>query len=119
MEKEIKILLISNNRNLSFENIEKSIIFKSNNASESFEIIESKNPHIVIIDLSLENISGYELCRIIKNNYKLPIITIAEDNKISSVMRAQQEGADACLFLPFRENELKEIVEKIVGEVRN
>ncbi len=81
---------------------------------KSIGLIEKESPDLIIINLKNKDISGFELCRLIKNNYKIPIITFTDDDELSNLVRAQQEGADACLFLPFKKKELKSIIEKLL-----
>lgn len=116
--KEMKVLIIESDKKLEKE-IKKHLqkcadkIYTAPRAVEGLKIINTKNPDIVIMNLSLNDISGFELCRLIKNNYPVKVITLTFDNRIISHIRAQQEGADASLSLPFKKDELKLTIEKL------
>lgn len=118
MKKNKKILIIEDSSQI--ENAIKSSIDKfsdditiSKNASDAIKSIEKGRPDLIIIDLELKSSSGFELTRIIKQNYGLPVIALADENKVASSIRADQEGADAFVSLPFKHNILKKTIEKL------
>ncbi len=111
------IFIVSNTEHdvpVIIEQLKEYNVMHIKSSVESLDKIEKESPDLVIINLKNDDISGFELCRLIKNTYKLPIITFTNDNKISNMIRSQQEGADACLIVPFKENDLKNTVEKLL-----
>ncbi|MBU1075842.1 MAG: response regulator [Spirochaetes bacterium] len=118
-KKTSKILIIENNKKKQIEikdqvdKITKEIYISSKGA-QALNDIEKYNPDLVILDLFLGDISGYELTRLIKNNYNIPVITLTNNSQIAPFIRAHQEGADACLFLPFKQKELQNTIKKLL-----
>lgn len=86
----------------------------STQSIEAMNYIEERHPDIIIIDLFHLDMSGYELTRVIKNNYNIPVITLTNRSTATHFIRAQQEGADACLQIPFKELELLETVKNLL-----
>ncbi len=88
-------------------------IYAVNNGIDGIKVVEQKLPEIAIINLNIDDINGYELCRLIKSNYPTKVITITLDNEVISHIRAQQEGADASLSLPLKSEEIKNTIKKL------
>jgi len=98
--------------------------YKTINAYDGFEAwerIESENPDLLILDLMMPGIDGWELCRLVRRNQKKEI------NEMGILMltaRAMPEdkvyglelGADDYLTKPFSLHELILRVEKIVNK---
>ncbi len=114
-----KILIIENNKKNQQEikgQLDKKTnqIYISSKGITAIDYIDKYNPDLIILDLFLLDISGYELTRLIKSNYQIPVITLTKTKKVAPLIRAHQEGADACLFLPFKQLELRNTIEKLL-----
>ncbi len=119
MKKESKILIIEDDKKM--QDIIKSQVNKLTNnitltktGPEAIKHIEDDHPDIIILDLYLKDINGFELTRLIKRNYKVPIITLTSSDQVAPCIRAHQEGADACLAIPLKQKELKTTIEKLI-----
>ncbi|WEK34365.1 MAG: response regulator transcription factor [Candidatus Pseudobacter hemicellulosilyticus] len=63
--------------------------------------------HLVILDINLPGINGYELCRIIRNhNADVPIIMLTSLSRLSDKVEGYTAGADDYLVKPFEFREL-------------
>ncbi len=70
-------------------------------------------PELILLDLNMEGIDGYELCRIIRNNsmFKMtPIIMVTGSKGIIDKVRARLVGASGYLTKPFTRTDLLKIV---------
>ncbi|ADK15258.1 Transcriptional regulatory protein YycF [Clostridium ljungdahlii DSM 13528] len=60
--------------------------WKAENGKEAFEILENREPDLVILDLMLPDTSGLNICKNIRTKYKYPIIMLiaktADQDKI-------------------------------------
>lgn len=62
--------------------------------SEALPLIEQKNPHIILLDLSLPDSSGMETYLAVKNfNHRIPVIILSGLADMALAMKAIQEGA--------------------------
>lgn len=76
---------------------------------EALEKVEKNAPDIVLLDLMMPKISGYEVCRSIKQNKKtqfIPIIIITALQELEDKIKAIELGADDFLVKPFNKLEL-------------
>lgn len=88
--------------------------------SEAYEIIESDSFGLYILDLTLPDGSGYDVCRKIKEKGDYPVIFLtAYDDEVNVVMGFDL-GADDYISKPFRVNELmariKSVLRRCKGE---
>jgi signal transduction histidine kinase/predicted metal-dependent phosphoesterase TrpH len=93
-------------------------IIKAYDGFESWEKIESEKPDLLILDLMMPNLDGWELCHLIRRN---PREEVREVGILMLTARAMPEdrvygleiGADDYLTKPFSLNELILRVEKL------
>lgn len=70
-------------------------------------------PDLILLDLNMAGIDGYELCRIIRNNSmfkKTPIIFVTGNKGIIDKVRARFVGASGYLTKPFTRAQLLKII---------
>lgn len=76
---------------------------------EALQKVRSSCPDLVILDIILPRMNGYEVCRRLKSNLtpqKPPIIMCSHKSERSDLYWAFKQGADAYLDKPFRPQEL-------------
>ncbi len=75
-------------------------------------IIRNK-PDLILLDLNMDGIDGYELCKIIRNNSmfkKTPIIMVTGNKGLIDKVKARLVGASGYLTKPFTQADLLKIV---------
>jgi len=92
---------------LSFKNYK---IQKALNGKEALEILEKEpKPDLIILDVMMPKMSGYEVCQIVRNNHQsneLPVILLTAKNQVSDLVEGLSCGANDYLTKPFSKNEL-------------
>lgn len=76
---------------------------------EALEKISKNPPDMVLLDLMMPKISGYEVCRSIKQNKDtqfIPVIVITALQELDDKLKAIELGADDFLVKPFNKLEL-------------
>ncbi|MCF6148767.1 MAG: EAL domain-containing protein [Candidatus Kuenenia sp.] len=74
------------------------------NGADALEKINNSPPTIIISDISMPEMDGYELCRSIKNNKllnKLPVILLTNLSDPEEVIKSIQAGADCYMTKPY------------------
>ncbi len=74
------------------------------NGNEAIEKARELNPDLVILDLMIPNISGFEVCSILKENpktKKIPIIILTARGAEEDVVKGLEAGADDYMTKPF------------------
>lgn len=81
------------------------------------ELEADKNYSLVILDVMMPEMSGYEVCRKIRETntiYDLPILMLTANNQPESIVLSFKEGANDFLTKPFESNELLARVRTLV-----
>src|SRR5690554_1141289 len=73
---------------------------------EALEKVESFNPDLIILDVMLPYISGYELCKKINERHNIPIILLTAKTDIVDKVLGLELGADDYMTKPFDNREL-------------
>ena len=106
-----KILLIEDNEaiimglkySLEQENFQ---VISAKTAKESKEKLDDKNIDIVLLDVSLPDGNGFEICKEIKEKNDIPVIFLTAQDEETSVVLGLDLGADDYIVKPFRTREL-------------
>lgn len=76
---------------------------------EALDIIASQIPDLVLLDVMMPKISGFEVCRRIKNDPKtahIPVIMVTALNELADIEKAINSGTDDFLSKPVNKWEL-------------
>jgi two-component system, OmpR family, KDP operon response regulator KdpE len=76
------------------------------NGVQALEKFERWKPDLIITDLSMPEIDGVELCRIVRETSKLPIIVLSVRDQERIKVQALDAGADDYVTKPFSIQEL-------------
>lgn len=73
-------------------------VISCGSGKESLNIVETFKPNLIIIDLMLPDISGFNLCRVFSTSY--PIIIISSKNDMMDKLDGLTLGADEYITKP-------------------
>jgi len=86
--------------------------------AEALELVKSWNPDIVLADVIMPQMNGYELCRAVKQQEEtrsIPILLLAGTFEAFDEDEAKSVGANDFITKPFESGELIEKVKTLVG----
>ena len=73
---------------------------------KGIELVQTESPDVVILDLGLPDINGYEVLKQIRLFSSVPIIILTVRSQEEDVVKALEEEADDYVVKPFRQKEL-------------
>ena len=79
------------------------------NGQEAIAVLDNLIPDIVITDIVMPEMDGYELCKYIRNDHRLkevPIILVTTLSDPTDVIRGLEVGANMFITKPYDENHL-------------
>jgi two-component system, OmpR family, alkaline phosphatase synthesis response regulator PhoP len=90
-------------------------VLAAGDGNRTFEVIEQDNPDLVILDVMLPEIDGFEVCKKIRSKgNQVPIIMLtARDDDIDKILGLEL-GADDYLTKPFNPRELMARIKAIL-----
>lgn len=102
------LLLVDDNEEilefLEHELDEKYTVIKALNGQEALDVLKEDAIQLVICDIMMPVMDGFELCRIIKTNFEyshIPVILLTAKNTLQSKIEGLELGADAYVEKPF------------------
>jgi DNA-binding response OmpR family regulator len=119
----MKILLVDDERRIievleAYLEREGYEIHSADNGIDALKKVKSINPDLIILDLMLPDISGEEVCRLVRKESDVPILMLtaksAEDDRINGIVM----GADDYLTKPFSPREVVVRVQAILRRVK-
>jgi len=88
---------------------------------KGLEMVEKEPPDLILMDLQLPRMDGFELTRRIKANPKtrhIPIVALTACAMVSDAERAMEAGCDGFLTKPINTRELPKTVRKFLEEAK-
>ena len=120
MAAKTKILIVDDDQNiaelislyLTKECYETLIV---NDGEEALQAFDSYNPNMILLDLMLPGIDGYQVCREIRTKSNVPIIMLSAKGEIFDKVLGLELGADDYIMKPF---DSKELVARVKAVLR-
>ncbi len=76
---------------------------------EALEALEETNPDLILLDVMMPKLSGFEVCQKIREQrpaHELPVILLTAKNQSTDLLTGYEAGANDYLTKPFDKNEL-------------
>ena len=81
-------------------------VFLESTAKKALVLVSKEHPDLIILDILLPKVDGYELCRKLRQGNQTPIIILTPLKDISARIMGLDAGADDYLTKPFDLDEL-------------
>lgn len=119
-----KILLVEDNemnREMMVRRLqhEGHTVIAATNGREAIELAEQENPELILMDISLPEMDGWETIRELKQRVEtqhIPIITVTAHATQEDKAKSLEAGAAAFETKPFRMPRLAAKIEKLLDE---
>lgn len=109
MKELIKVLIVDDEPSIlmSLEFLMKKEgyqVFIARDGSEAMDIIEKEVPSIILLDIMMPNVDGYEVCYSVKNSLRfehIKVVFLSAKNKEIDMEKGYSVGADLYVTKPF------------------
>jgi ligand-binding sensor domain-containing protein/signal transduction histidine kinase/DNA-binding response OmpR family regulator len=108
------ILLVEDNQDLldfvAKDLMSEYLVLKASNAEQAFEVIENESIQLIVSDVMMPGMNGFEMCEKIKTDIKyshIPIILLTSKTALNDKIEGLEAGADAYIAKPFSMDYLK------------
>jgi DNA-binding response OmpR family regulator len=85
-------------------------VLKASDGQEALSVLDKEAVHLVVSDVMMPGMDGFELCRLIKTNFDfshIPVILLTAKNTLQSKIEGLKLGADAYIEKPFSPEHLE------------
>lgn len=93
-------------------------VVAASNGEEAIQLVEREMPDLVILDVRMPRMTGYEACTLIKNNPKtahIPVVFLSAKGQEAEIQTGLQAGADEYLLKPFAPDQLIAHVQRMLA----
>lgn len=94
-------------------------VLNAGNHTEAFAVLEKENPNIILLDLLLPEVDGYEILKKVRENPKtkdIPVIVFSNLSEEKDIKKAQDLGIiDFMVKSNFTLDELAQKIKETVG----
>ena len=91
---------------------------EAGSGEEAIELFHRAAPDVVLIDIMLPGIDGFELCRTLRRHSDVPIVMVTARNDTHDVVAGLEAGADDYLTKPFAPKELSARIRALLRRIR-
>ena len=94
-------------------------VFSAANGEEAVELAPQVNPDLILMDVRMPRMTGYEACRIMKLNPDLrdiPIVFLSAKGQENEIQQGLEAGAEEYLLKPFAPDQLTSHVKTILAK---
>jgi DNA-binding response OmpR family regulator len=91
------------------------------NGEEALDMAAAENPDLVLLDVRMPKLNGYEVCKILKSQDAtkgIPIVFISARGQEAEIKRGLELGAEEYILKPFAPDELYRRVQVILQRGR-
>ena len=101
--------------NLELEGYE---VLLAHHGAQAIEVANDQHPDLVILDIMMPKLDGYQTCERLKENdstKEIPVVFLSAKAQQTDIERGKGFGVDEYLTKPFDPNDLIDVVQRLVG----
>ena len=117
------ILIVDDDPNIRelarvFLNQEGFTVYEAVDGLDALEKLETLKADLIVLDIMMPRMDGWELCRRLKEDYDLPLLMLTAKGEIQQKVKGFQLGTDDYLVKPFEPLELTARVKALLKRYR-
>jgi len=85
-------------------------ILMANDGKETMDVVAASQPDLILLDIMMPRMSGYEVCEQVKSNsdtQAIPVLMVTALNEMGDIEKAVNAGCDDFLTKPVNRDLLK------------
>jgi DNA-binding response OmpR family regulator len=91
---------------------------EADSGEAAVNLFQAEAPDVVLIDIMLPGIDGFELCRTLRRTSDVPIVMVTARNDTHDIVAGLEAGADDYLTKPFAPKELSARIRALLRRIR-
>lgn len=97
-------------------------VIAATNGQEAVELARQHRPDLIILDVRMPKMTGYEACQILKSQEEtraIPVVFLSAKGQEAEIRQGMEAGADAYILKPFAPEELLQQVQGILNRLNS
>lgn len=93
-------------------------VVSANNAKDGLELVDKEKPDVVITDVVMEGMNGFEFCRTLKKNpdtENIPVIACTSRNQDLDKLWGKKQGVNVYLTKPYSQEDIIQAVKSVAN----
>lgn len=93
-------------------------VISADNAKDGLELVSKEKPDVVITDVVMEGMNGFEFCRTLKKNpetEKIPVIACTSRNQDLDKLWGKKQGVNVYVTKPYSQDDIVNAVKSVTG----
>lgn len=93
------------------------VVMKAFSGEEAITKLEEQKPDIILLDIMMPQMSGYEFCQKIKGDDRhksIPVILVTAKVQSEDQKRGKEAGADGFITKPYEYSQLIQEIQKLI-----
>ena len=94
-------------------------VFTAANGEEAVDLAPKVNPDLILMDVRMPRMTGYEACKVMKASLDMkdiPVVFLSAKGQESEIQQGLEAGAEAYLLKPFAPDQLTTRVREILAK---
>ena len=94
-------------------------VFTASNGEEAVEMAPKVNPDLILMDVRMPRMTGYEACKVMKADTDLkdiPVVFLSAKGQESEKQQGMEAGAEEYLLKPFAPDQLTQAIKTILAK---
>jgi two-component system, chemotaxis family, response regulator PixH len=91
-------------------------VISTDNAKDGLSMVDKEKPDLVITDVVMEGMNGFEFCRTLKKNpdtEKIPVIACTSRNQDLDKLWGKKQGVDVYVTKPYSQEDIIKAVKSV------
>lgn len=96
------------------------VVIEAASGSEGIALAQSAKPDLILMDVVMPEMSGFQATRNLKKNpetEKIPVVMVTSKNRDPDKENAKENGAVAYIVKPATAATLKSVIDKVIDKV--
>lgn len=92
-------------------------VISADNAADGMELAAKEKPDVIITDITMEGVNGFEFCRLLKvypDTEQIPIIACTARDRDLDRFWGQKQGIDVYITKPYSEADLINAIKSMI-----
>ena len=93
-------------------------VITATDGEQGLELAFTKNPHLILLDVTMPGMDGHQVCRELQFGYTkdIPVVFLTARTELSHMMEANRAGASAYVTKPFRSEHLLQTIRDVLRD---